>query len=258
MPVEKSHAIVLRRQDFRESSLLVTLYTKDFGKITGIAKGVKTSNPNFSSYLELFNHVEIVFYERSRSQLYLITQVDIVNSFNEIRKDLIRLSYASFIIQLLDEVTELKASDKEIFDLSLSALSKIATNKNLRLISYIYQIKLFHVLGLFPRFDICSRCGAKLLDSNKFAMDTLTVVCNSCANTLTQKKSISKGAVVSIEYIKNLSFEKLDRLKLTNVVNSEIEEVLNNFIEYNFHKKFSSLEFLKKIIKDLRVAAAKP
>ena len=70
MPIQKSEAIVLRSQDLRETSLIITFYTKDFGKIKGIVRGVRGPHAQYGGgSLEIFAHDEIVFYERKKADI---------------------------------------------------------------------------------------------------------------------------------------------------------------------------------------------
>jgi len=81
MSIEKSQAIVLKRQKLRETSVLATLYTKDFGKISGVMKGVRGIQNKSVNFLEPFTLCEVVFYKNKRGGLYTISQCDLLDYF---------------------------------------------------------------------------------------------------------------------------------------------------------------------------------
>lgn len=81
MSIEKSPAIVLKRRDFRETSLIAEFYTRDFGKLSGLLKGIKAEPAKFASTLEPFSHNEIIFYRKSNSSLHLVSQCDSRDNF---------------------------------------------------------------------------------------------------------------------------------------------------------------------------------
>ena len=101
MPIQRSGAIVLRSHALRETSLILTYYTKDFGKIKGIVRGVRGPHAQYGGgSLELFAHDEIIFYERKKSDIFTISQCDLIDFFNPIRQSLERLAYASFMVSI--------------------------------------------------------------------------------------------------------------------------------------------------------------
>ena len=74
MPIHKTEAVVLRKRDFRETSLIVEFYTREFGKMSGILKGIRSEPQKFASTLEPFSLNEIIFYSKRSSSLHLVSQ----------------------------------------------------------------------------------------------------------------------------------------------------------------------------------------
>src|SRR3989338_4995509 len=109
MAIRTTEAVVLKTQAFRDTSLIATVYTKDFGKVQGLAKGIKDrcarKDSRFYCYLEPLTLNKIVYYEKSRSGLHLLTQSDLLNHYQQIRQDLKRLAAASFMLELIDKGT---------------------------------------------------------------------------------------------------------------------------------------------------------
>ncbi|MEI6631882.1 MAG: DNA repair protein RecO, partial [bacterium] len=88
MPINKTEAIVLKRDNFRETSLIACFYTRDFGKVSGVLKGIKEEPAKFASTVEPFSYNEIIFYEKRASSLHIISQCDVMENFNLIRKNI--------------------------------------------------------------------------------------------------------------------------------------------------------------------------
>ena len=123
MPIQKSEAIVLRRQPLRETSLILTFYTKDFGKIKGILRGVRgLRGQTGGGSLEILAHDEIVFYDRKKSDIFTTSQCDLIEFFNPIRQSLERLAYAAYMAELLDSVTAIGDKNEQVFVLLLNSL----------------------------------------------------------------------------------------------------------------------------------------
>src|SRR3990167_5611362 len=118
MSATKSLAFVLNTQDYRDTSLLGDFYTKDYGRIRGIVKGIRDTRARFGSTLEPFSLNEILFYRRRKGgDLHLVTQVDLVDLFQDVREDLERLAAASYCTELVRELVENEEPSPEIFEL---------------------------------------------------------------------------------------------------------------------------------------------
>ena len=81
MPIHKTEALILNRRDFRETSLIVDFYSRDFGRISGILKGIRADLKKFASPIEPFSLNEIVFYRSKSSGLHLVSQCDLKDNF---------------------------------------------------------------------------------------------------------------------------------------------------------------------------------
>src|ERR1700751_594154 len=107
MPAEESTpAIVIRARDYSESDRIVTLLTRDFGKLSGIAKGAKASRKRFERKLEPFSHVTLYFRRRPHGQLVFITRAERgENPPPELEDDLGKIALGSYMIELADALT---------------------------------------------------------------------------------------------------------------------------------------------------------
>lgn len=250
MPIQKSEAIVIRRQDLRETSLILTFYTNDFGKIKGIVRGVRGPHAQYGGgSLEIFARDEIVFYERKKSDVFTISQCDLIEFFNPIRQSLERLAYANYIIELLDSVTSLGDKNKEVFELLLNSLRLLSGESSARRVARIFEIKLLGFIGLMPTLSTCAYCGGKVDMSARFSIAHGGLICKSCVDKDRNAVPILAGTVKFIEHIRCLPFEKVERIKVASAVGKELESILRKFLDYHIERRLKSVEFLKEIEK---------
>src|SRR3989338_3130109 len=159
MSATKTLAFALKTQDYRDTSLLATFYTRDHGKVRGIVKGIRDARARFGSTLEPFSMNEILFYKRKRGgDLHLITQVDLLDLFQSVRDDLERLSYASYFVDLLNELVEVEDPNPVIFDLLKDSLVFLSSGASCKRTARIFEVKLFDLLGLMPEIKSCCVC----------------------------------------------------------------------------------------------------
>ncbi len=123
MSITKTEALVLKSIKFGDTSRIATLYSKDYGKIKVIAKGIRKPKSKLAGALQTFSHIQIVFYKKQTTEIYLLSQSEIFHSYQSLTKDLYRYVFASAAIELLERLISGEESHPEIFDLTLETLS---------------------------------------------------------------------------------------------------------------------------------------
>ena len=251
MAIQKSQGIVLRRQDLRETSLILNFYTKDFGKIKGIVRGVRGPHAQYGGgSLEVFAYDSIVFYERKTSEFYTISQCDLLEFFNPVRESLERLAYATYIIELLDSVTALADKNQDVFELLLNSLKLLSGQSSAKRVTRIFEIKLLSLLGLMPSLSLCANCGQPIPDSGmRFSIHHGGLICRTCFDKAPDAQPILPGTVKFIEHIRSSPFEKVERVKVAAKVGEELEAILRKFLDYHIERRLKTVEFLKEIEK---------
>jgi DNA repair protein RecO (recombination protein O) len=187
MAIQKTLGIVLNNQDFRESSLITTFYTKDFGKLKGLVKGIRRPKLRYGSRLEPFSFNAIVFYENRKSNFSIMAQCDLMNSFNNFRGDLEKAAYASYLTELIDAVTSLGDVNTALFELLFNSLELLSSKGEVKRVIRIFEIRLLDLSGFMPRLDCCVCCGEKVFARKKklpsrFSHSLGGLVCEGCFN----------------------------------------------------------------------------
>ena len=251
MAIQKTEGILLRRLDLRETSLILTFYTKDFGKIKGIVRGVRGSRSglNCGGNMEIFALDGIVFYERRKSDIFTISQCDLLDFFAPLRESLEKLSYAAYLIELIDSVTALGDANQEAFDLLLNSLRLLAGESSTKRVARIFEIKLLHILGLMPTLEKCANCGGGSDGSGRFSIRQGGLICKKCLHSDRDARPILQGTIKFIEHIRSLPFEKVARIKVAAEVGRELERILRRFLDYHIGRRLKTVEFLKSIEK---------
>ena len=122
----KTLAITLRRTDYKDSSQIITFYTRDFGKIQVLAKGLKRSVKGISGGIDLLTYNHIVFIQRASSTLNILTEWVLRDNFNLLRNNSKKYYSALYILELVREFTEENDKNAPLFDLLKNTLCEIA------------------------------------------------------------------------------------------------------------------------------------
>jgi DNA repair protein RecO (recombination protein O) len=147
----KTQGIVLKRINFGEADRIITLYTKNFGKITAIAKGVRKMTSRKRGSLEIFNLVE--FFAARGKAMDVITEVETLKTYESWRKDLHKVGIAYEMAEMVDRLTVEESDQEEIFDLLSSSLEKLGAveRQDLKVFLNNFGQVLVKILGFWPR-----------------------------------------------------------------------------------------------------------
>ena len=240
MAIHKTEAIVLSTQNFRQTSLIANFYTRDFGKLSGLMKGVRQDSTKFNSNLDVFSLNEIIFYKKVRSTLHLISQCDLKRDFRLIKNNLERIRKAFSLVELLNVLTVQEDKNEKIFDLALNCLGQLENSFNLDKVLIIFKIKVLDFCGFKPHLDSCVCCNNKIIAQAKFSLKLGGLLCERCLSKDIKSRVVFRGSVASILYIEKNDFDNVMRLGINQAIKKELNQILDAFLEFHLDKKLSN------------------
>jgi len=247
--IQTTEAILLKKQDLRETSLFLTFYTRGSGKIYGVMKGVRGQKGQYSASPQIFSLNEIVFYERKTKDIFIVSQCELREFYGGIRESLEKTSYAVYFIELVNSLTPICEKNEDMFGLLAGCLGLLNGSASPKRVARIFEIKLLSILGLMPQLNSCVICGNSKLGKNVlFSFKHGGVVCEACAAKERDGIAISIGTAHFIEHINRSDWEMIPRIKVSSDVGREVEGLLARFFNYHLHLKPKSLDFIRKVL----------
>ncbi len=242
--IVKTEAIVLKSFDFRETSKIVTFYTREFGKVKGVLKGIRKDPRKFGSSVDKFSVNDIVFYQYRNSDIHLVSQCDMKEYFWPIRQDFKKLTAASYILELVDAIMPVEQRNDDIYELMLQYFSSLATVNDINKLVHVFQIKTLLYSGFRPHLDTCVRCSKKVRGETRFSMQLGGLICSVCRPSGTDASLVSRGTVASILHIEQSAWDKSLKLGLSGLIKRELKFILNNFLVFHLEKNLRSAKYL--------------
>jgi DNA repair protein RecO (recombination protein O) len=245
--IYRTEAIVLRRQNLGEADRILTLYTRDYGKLKVVAKGVRKPQSRKAGHVELFAQVDVLV-ARGRSSLDMLSQADLLDAFSPIRRDLIRTTYAAHFVELLDAFTEEADASLLLYRLLADGLGWLGQTADLRRTARYYELRLLGLAGYRPELFTCVVCGERIQPRDQFysAADG-GVICPTCGGAHPRAKPISLAVLKVLRYMQTRPFEVVEQLALRPAVLAETERILHNTLTYHLERRLKSAAFLNRL-----------
>jgi DNA repair protein RecO (recombination protein O) len=230
MPAEKAIAIVLRLVDFSETSLVVTLFSREFGKVRALAKGGRRPKGPFESALDLLNVCRIVLLRKSSDALDLLTEAKLERRFRAATRDLSSLYAGYYVAELLNELTDDHDPHPLLYDAACNTLAALGSGEG-SVAGHVLRFELtaLALLGHLPSLAACAECGAAVGADGRVAFGLLAggVLCARCRPGKKNVVSISGDALRMLRRFaaKEQPLESPDRR-----VYGELRGVLNQYL----------------------------
>jgi DNA repair protein RecO (recombination protein O) len=179
---------VLRTRVYGESDKIVTFLTRDYGKLSAIAKGALRSRRRFVNALEPFTHVRLGFRIRPHGDLGWVESAEIVRPARNVTRDLDRYAWSTYVLEVIDCMVEGREADSCLFDLAERSLREIDSSFPAPLSQEMlrsFEARLLDITGFTPSLETCSRCAASTTAPGRhprFNPLLGTVLCERCSD----------------------------------------------------------------------------
>ncbi len=235
MKIEKVTGIVLSDTNYSESSKILNVLTKEHGKIGIISKGCRNLKSSLRSVSSKLTYGYFNIYYKKEGLSVLIS-VDIINDFSNIKQDLFKIGYATFLSDLTNQVLK-ETSSNEIFDLFINGLIKINDDFDPMIIANIIELKYLNYLGVMPILDCCSVCGSnkKIVTISSFAGGYLCVNCYKNEYIVDEK---------TVKLLRMFSYVDISKIKELNILPKNKNEI-NRFLE-NYYDRYTGIYLKSK------------
>lgn len=245
MPYLKTEAISLKRADYRETSQLLTLYSRDFGKLTCIAKGARRPKTRFQGGIDLLNQCEIIFLEPRWGGLSTLTECTVKNHFPLLRKRLEHFYSANFLAELVLLATPERDPSPAVYRLLLDYLEALGDFKRTQELVLSFVLKLQGLLGMRPELEACCYCGRKLppRDPARFDPQAGGVVCFQCGNNM-KALSILPGTLAALKYLVRSAPQAIAKTRLSGTIIEQAREVTFSCVSASVGRLPASSKYL--------------
>ncbi|HLA83768.1 MAG TPA: DNA repair protein RecO [Thermoguttaceae bacterium] len=247
MSSEKATAIVLRTVEFSETSLVVTLYSREFGKIGALAKGARRHKGPFESALDLLALCRIVFLRKSSESLDLVTEAKLLRRFRVARDNLQGLWGGYYVAELLDGLTHEGSASPELFDLAEATLAALAAGGDVGRAVARFELGLLRLLGLLPSLDCCAECGEQVPADKQVMFGHLDggVLCRRCREGKTHVATLSASVLRTMVQLAAPDERPWRQMEIDPRTAGQLRGVMNQYMAHLLGRKPRMQAYLK-------------
>ncbi len=242
----KTAGLVLREVDYKDADRLLTVLTKEYGKMTLRARGVRKSRRLLKSACQLLAYSEFTISERSG--FYAITEAEPIEMFTGLRSDLELLSLASYFAQVAEVAAMEGEPNAPLLSLTLNAIYALSSLGKPQLqVKAGFELRAACILGYAPDLTGCAGCGGE--DPSRFALREGVLLCESCAREATGsiRVPVTPPVLAALRYLVGCPDNRLFSFQLAEQPLRELSTITEAYLLSQLERGFSTLDFYKSL-----------
>lgn len=241
--------VVLKYKEWGETDRLLTLFTRELGKVQAIAKGVRKPRSRKAGHLEPFTRANMLL-ARGRD-LYILTQAETIETYLTIKNDLVNLGYGFYMIELLSNFTYEEGENRALYRLLVNTLTRLNQGDDPNILTHYFEIRLLDLAGFRPHLFSCANCEREIVAENQyFSALQGGVLCPKCGHLAAEAQPISKNALRYLRHFQRSDYKEALRARIQPKIEIEIETLMHFYITYILEKGLNTPSFLKRMIRE--------
>ena len=245
MPLYETEAIVLRSYKLGEADRIVSLFTRDFGRVRGVAGGARRRKSRFGGSLEPLTHLRVWFYERENRELVRLNSTEVVESFIEIQKDYAVQVAAQYVAEVCDHFMPERESNKRVFRLILHVLRGLGPPDHWEATLAYFSAWILRLGGVLADLEDCNRCRRPLGGAAAYYGESEEgLCCASCREG--QGRQLAAAARGLCRSTQGQTLEQWRRSNPEREQSRDLRQFLDWQIERHIERKLVTKQFLNE------------
>ena len=245
----RCEALTLRKTPMGEADMMVTLYTREWGKLRVMAKGARRSTSKLVGHLEPLTRVKLSL-AQGRS-LDLITQAQMMGNFDRLKNDLAAITKGLYVAELLDGFGAESNPNEPLYHLAVETLESIGQNPGSEWPLRFFELQLLRVSGLMPELYRCVECRQPIgAGRHRFSASLGGTLCLDCHPVEANVRPLSLRALKVLRLLHRGPLPKVIPLQVAGGLERELKSLLTITVRYWLDREIRSNSFLEQLYQE--------
>jgi DNA repair protein RecO (recombination protein O) len=241
-----AEAVILRHRDLGEADRLLTVFSREYGKLRQIAKGVRRPLSRKAGHLGLFNRVRMLV-ARGR-ELDIITQAEAIESYPTLHTDLNLVGCAGYVIELLDLFTVDAEQNANLFKLIIETLARLDQGETPGSVMRHYELRLLDEVGFRPELFSCVACGVEIRPEGQyFSYEKGGILCPACGGQEHSAAPISLPALKVLRHFQRSTYKTAANASVRSSVHAELDQLMEGFLSSLLERRLNVPHFIRRV-----------
>lgn len=227
--IAKTEAIILKSIQYSETSLIVSAYSRELGRISMMARGARRPRSKFGSALQTMSHIQSVIYYKEGRDIFPLNEASLVHRRRNLVRDLGKITVGLRIVELVRGLTQEQDPNTEIFDLLVSVLDKLdSSNDRIYNILLYFQLRLATCLGIEPNIE---KSSVEDLETDGYLILGSGEIVSTIAPTA---KAAPRKVLRTFAILARADFETICRMEIDERTRRHVTALIDAYYRYHF------------------------
>jgi len=246
--MKKVEGIVLRTVDYGENNKIITLLSAHYGKVAVMARGARKPQSPLRAVSQPFTYGSYLLMIGDKG-MGTAAQAEVLDSFREIREDLIKSAYAAYLAELADRFTEEREPSQGMFLLLHTLFTYIADGKDPEVLARLCEVKVLDLAGIRPELHQCAHCGRPLQTSIRFSLALGGPLCGECHGADERAVWMKPVTLKLLQTFQMMDVRRLGEISVGPDVKRQLNKVLRGYLDEYSGVQLRSRSFLEQLHK---------
>jgi len=238
---------VLRRIDLGEKDRIITLFSREHGKLSAVAKGARRPGSKLSGACEPFTYSKMLL--SSGRDLDVLSQAEIRESFPNVKSDIGAVAHGVYLLELVNSFVDQRQPNQDIFDTLLSAMYVLEGGTDPELAARYFEVQLLTVLGYEPHFEACLRCGrTPQREKVSFSPSMGGIICSNCGNAPSDAIVVPYAISSYVTALRSVEPHRIRELRFPKGARRDLARLLRWHIRYRLEHDLRSTDFIDALV----------
>ncbi|MEI7026703.1 DNA repair protein RecO [Paenibacillus sp. y28] len=245
----QAEGIVIRAMDYGEGNKILTVFTKEYGKVGVMARGARKLKSRHAAISQLFTCGQFVLF-KSGGGLASLTYGEIIQPHHTLRADLTLAAYGSYLMELTDRLLTDQDASPALYEQLKALLMALEEGKDPQVLAHIYELKLLQLSGVSPVLHACISCGEMdpaLL--NAFSVPAGGALCTRCRGHDASAVQLSPSLLKLLRVLSTADLKRIGQVELKAQTRSGLKQLLRSYVDHHLDLRLRSRAFLDQLEK---------
>ncbi|MDQ1912942.1 DNA repair protein RecO [Paenibacillus sp. GD4] len=238
--------IVIRSMDYGEGNKILTLFTREIGKVSVVARGAKKVKSRFGSAAQLFTYGDYLFFKSG--QLGTLNHAEIIEGFHPLREDLDQAAHASYLAELTDRMLGDQEGQPFLFEQLRASYAGMQEKKDMQIITHLYEMKILMFAGYTPELEQCVVCR-EATEPFAFSITMGGILCERCHLRDPQAVRLAPGVYKLLKLFTQLDVRRLGQIDVKPETKTALKRIMRAYFDTHVGLQLKSRSFLDQMDK---------
>ncbi|WP_248926650.1 DNA repair protein RecO [Paenibacillus hamazuiensis] len=244
--IYRVEGIVIRSMDYGEGNKIITLFSKEVGKVSVMARGAKKVKSRHAAAVQPFTHGYYTFFKGG--SMGTLNDAEIIDSFHTLREELKLAAYCSYLTELTDRMLEDQEAHGFLFEQLKAAFQSMAEGKDADILVHIYEMKMLAFAGYSPELMQCVSCGEPSGEM-VFSVSMGGILCGRCKAKDARAHVLSGGLLKLLRLFEKLDIRRLGQTDVKEQTKLQLKTLIRAYLDTHIGLQLKSRNFLEQMEK---------